>query len=98
MTRGIGVFRYCSSLLIDEDSPAYVHEPVDVVAVGVGDHNLGYVIDVEAGRSHRGRKLVVARDLWPRERHISRLCSLAGVDEPQRALVLNRPAVDRQRV
>ena len=73
-------------------------QPVDVVAMGVGEHDLGDIVEPQTCRRHRGWELLLARDLHPRERHVSRRRGLARVDESQHALVLDRPAVNRQRV
>jgi hypothetical protein len=75
-----------------------VYEPVDVVAVSVGDDNFRDLVEAETCGGHRGWKFLLVRDLRPRERHVPSRCRLTGVDESQRALVLDRPSVDRQRV
>ena len=76
----------------------HVDEPVDVVAVGVGEHNLRDVVERQAGRGDSGREFLLGCDFHARERHVPRCGGLAGVDEPQDSVVLDRPAVDRQRV
>jgi hypothetical protein len=83
--------------LVDQQPPADMDQPVDMVAVDVRDHDLRDVVDRQARRGHRGRKFLVAGYLHPRERHVARRRGLAGVHEPQDVVVLDRPAVDRHR-
>ena len=70
-------------------------QPVDVVAVVVGEHDLRDVLQREARRRDGCRKLLLARHLEAGERDVSRRGGLAAVDEQQASLVLDRPAVDR---
>lgn len=52
---------------------------------------------LQTSRGH-GWELLLGGDLHPREGHVSRGCDLSGIDESQDAVVLDRPAVNRQRV
>src|SRR5207302_6545965 len=52
----------------------------------------------ETRRGERVRELVLALDLEAREGNVPGRGDLARVDEQQPALVLDRPAVDRQRL
>ncbi|HEY7631808.1 MAG TPA: hypothetical protein VH817_13950 [Thermoleophilaceae bacterium] len=82
--------------LVDQDWRAHVDHAVDVVAMGVGEHDLGDVVGVEPRRSHHARELLAARHLHPRERHVACRGGLTRVDQPQDTLVLDGPDVDRQ--
>lgn len=73
-------------------------DSVDVIAMGVGQDDLSDVIECKARSRQCSRELLCAIDLHARERHVARRCGLAGVDESQNSLVLDRPAVDRQRL
>ena len=73
----------------------HVDEAVDVVAVGVGEHDLRDVVELQAGGGDRRRKLLLAGHFHARERDVPRRRGLTGVDEPQDSVVLDRPAVDR---
>ena len=59
-----------------------MHRAIYVVAVGVGDHHLGYVAELKARRGHGGRQLELARHVHARECHVLRLGGLTGVEEP----------------
>ena len=73
-------------------------EPVDVVAMGVGEHYLGDVVEPQTGCSDGGRKLLLARHFHARERNVVGRRGLTRVHEPQNSVVLDRPAVDRHRL
>src|SRR5258708_24662022 len=72
-------------------------EPVDVVAVMVGEDDFRDVAEVEAGRAKSAGQLLRGSDVEAGERDVAGGGDLAGVDQQQTALVLHRPAVDRQR-
>ena len=84
--------------IVDEHRPVDVHGAVDVVAVHVGEHRRADVARLQAGAVERGRELAVRRDLESRKRDIAHERRLAGVDERDPTVVLDRPAVDRKRV
>jgi hypothetical protein len=67
--------------LIEQDAPAHVDQPVDVVAMGVGEYDLGNIVEGQTGRGHRGWEFLFACDFHPRERDVPRRGGLAGVDE-----------------
>ena len=84
--------------VVDPHGCAHVDQPVDVVAVVVGEHHLRNVVQRQTRRRDRARKLLLARHLEAGERDVPRRRGLAAVDEQQAPVVLDRPAVDRQRV
>ena len=73
-------------------------KPVDMVAVGVGEHDLRDVVEVQVRLGHSARKFLLARHVHARERHVPHLRCLAGVYEPENSVAFDRLAVDRQRV
>lgn len=84
--------------IVDQDPPADMDQPVHVVAVGVSEHHFRDVVELEARPGHRGREFLLGGHMHPRERHVPRRGSLAGVDESQNPVVLDRPAMDWQRL
>jgi len=93
--------RRCEELqlrVVDQDSRVHVNQPVDVVSVGVGEHHLRDVVELQAGGGDRRRKLLLAGYFHARERDVPRRGCLTGVNQPQHPVVLDRPAVDRQRL
>jgi hypothetical protein len=58
-----------------------MYQAVDVVAMCVGEHDLGDIVEIDACRGHRGRELLLACELHARERHVACGHGLAGVDE-----------------
>jgi hypothetical protein len=77
---------------------AHVDQPVDVVAVVVGEDHLRDIGERQPGGRHGVGQLLLARHLEAREGDVARGGDLAGVDQQQTLAVLDRPAVDRQRV
>ena len=75
-----------------------VDEAVHVVSVGVGEDDLRDVVELQAGGGDGRRELLLGGYFHARERDVPCRRGLTGVDEPQDSVVLDRPAVDRQRV
>ena len=82
--------------LVAQDPSGQVRYPVDVIAMGVGEDHLGDVAGLKTHLGHCARKLLLACHFHACERHVPRRCALAGVDQPQHPLMLDRPAVDRK--
>ena len=84
--------------VVDPGGGAHVDQPVDVVAVMVGEHDLRDVVKRQAGRRQGCRELLLGRHLETGERNVPGFRSLTAVYEQQAPVVLDRPAVDRHRV
>jgi hypothetical protein len=72
-----------------------MNHPVGVVAVMVCEHDLSDVGRRESRGGKRSGQLLLDRDVEARERNVSRRRGLARVDEQERPIVLDCPAMNR---
>jgi len=84
--------------LVDPYRSAHMNQPVDMIAVVVGEHDLRNALQRQASCRHRCGKLLLARHLEASERDVPCRCRLAAVDEQQTPIVLDCPAEDGQRL
>ena len=78
--------------------PVEVDRAVHVIAVHVGQHDGVDVVQRQAGGRQCAGQLVLGRDRETGERDVVGRRDLAGVDQDQLPVVLDRPAVDRERL
>jgi hypothetical protein len=83
---------------MDKRWPGDVDGAVDVIAVHVGENDGVHIGNGQARSLEGSRQLLGGRDIEARKRDVPHRRRLTGVDQPQPILVLDHPAVDRERL